>query len=160
MSSQQRVSPDQKMRPEYVDNLVASDLVGGMYDEDDLPQPILDLLHKDFPLANIRGDDREHFRLLADNIKILVQELFAPEGSRMTGVVGQALLEDPSYDGRSLSRQERVRLQTVLLDHYARSSRGVGGWQQDKLSETINTSRVEDARETEESPTIFGGLFA
>jgi hypothetical protein len=77
----------------------------------------------------------------------------------MTGVVGQALLEDPSYDGRSLSRQERVRLQTVLLDHYARSSRGVGGWQQDKLSETINTSRVEDAREQDDNPTIFGGLF-
>jgi len=52
-----------------------------------------------------------------------------------------------------------VRLQTVLLDHYARSSRGVGGWQQDKLSETINTSRVEDTREQEDNPTIFGGLF-
>ena len=111
MSSQQRVSPDQKMRPEYVDNLVASDLVDGMYDEDDLPQPILDLLHKDFPLANIRGDDREHFRLLADNIKILVQELFAPEGSRMTGVVGQALLEDPVLDRLpTAGRLVRLRL--------------------------------------------------
>jgi hypothetical protein len=154
MSQQQPQLPAERMRPEYVDAIVDSDL-----QDDTLPEAILDLLNKDFPLSNIRSGDREYFRILADNIKMYTKELYAPEESRMTGTVGQALLEDPSSRIKSLSRQERVRIETVLMDHFARSSRGVRGWQQDKLSETINTSRVEDNREKDSEGTIFGGLF-
>jgi len=154
MSQQQPQLPAERMRPEYVDAIVDSDL-----QDDTLPEAILDLLNKDFPLSNIRSGDREYFRILADNIKMYTKELYAPEASRMTGTVGQALLEDPSSRIKSLSRQERVRIETVLMDHFARSSRGVRGWQQDKLSETINTSRVEDNREKDSEGTIFGGLF-
>jgi len=154
MSQQPQQLAPERMRPEYVDAIVDTDL-----EDNTLPEPILDLLNKDFPLANIRAGDREYFRVLADNIKMYARELYAPPESRMTGTVGQALLEDPSARIKSLTREERVRIETVLMDHFARSSRGVGGWQQDKLSETINTSRVEDNRDKDNEGTIFGGLF-
>ena len=68
-------------------------------------------------------------------------------------------MEDPDFDRRSLTDDQRLRLQTALLDHFTRSSRGLGGWQQDKLSETINTNRVEDNREKNESKGGLTGLF-
>jgi len=63
MSQQQPQLPAERMRPEYVDAIVDSDL-----QDDTLPEAILDLLNKDFPLSNIRSGDREYFRILADNI--------------------------------------------------------------------------------------------
>ena len=154
MSQQQPQLPAERMRPEYVDAIVDSDL-----QDDTLPEAILDLLNKDFPLSNIRSGDREYFRILADNIKMYTKELYAPEESRMTGTVGQALLEDPSSRIKSLSRQERVRIETVLMDHFARSSRGVRGWQQDKLSETINTRGLKTTVKKTVKAPYLGGYF-
>jgi len=153
MSAEPRAVP-QNARPEYVERLTEA----GLADET-LPKPIADLLDRDFPLSNIERSDREYFRLKAENIRIYTSELFPPRESIFQGLTGAALMEDPEFDRACLTDDQRLRLQTALLDHFTRSSRGLGGWQQDKLSETINTNRVEDNRTEEDSKGGLTGLF-
>jgi hypothetical protein len=141
-------------RPEYVESLTSADMV-----DESLPKPIADLLDRDYPLANIKRSDREYARLLAENVRIYTSELFPPRESIYQGLTGAALMEDPEFDRVALTDDQKLRLQTALLDHFIRSSRGLNGWQQDKLSETINTNRVEDNREKDESRGGLSGLF-
>jgi len=154
MSADSRAYARDNPRPEYVERLTDAGI-----DDETLPKPIADLLDRDFPLSNIKGSDREYFRLKAENIRIYTEELFPPRDSIFQGLTGAALMEDPEFDREALSDDQRLRLQTALLDHFTRSSRGLGGWQQDKLSETINTNRVEDNRTEEDSKGGLTGLF-
>ncbi|MDR9397413.1 hypothetical protein, partial [Pontimonas sp.] len=57
------------------------------------------------------------------------------------------------------SKQELadVNREIALMGHFARSSRSVDGWQQDKFGESIQTNRVEDNRKEEEPQS--GGLL-
>lgn len=135
-----------------------ADLLNSEVDDGRLPPEIKDLLSSDYPLANLTSADREYFRLLSDNISLFMQENHPPQNSYAQGDLGAALYDDPTYSRESLKNEEVVRVETGLLTHFARSSRGVDGWQQDKNSETIQTSRVEDNRETEQQSGI-GGLF-
>jgi len=153
MSAASPPSPPDRNR-EYVLDLLQTEI-----DDGTLPPAIRDLLANDYALANIDGGDREYFRLLADNIAMYSMETSPPEGSWADGELGAALYDDPNYSTKPLNQHTRIRLSTALMDHFARSSRGVSGWQQDKFSETIQTSRLEDNSEPEESNTIFGGLF-
>ncbi|WP_182013503.1 hypothetical protein [Haloquadratum walsbyi] len=136
---------------EYLENLLESEVNDGR-----LPAEIEDLLSSDYPLANLTSADREYFRLLSDNISIFMRENHPPRESFAQGDLGAA--DDPSYQRESIENEEVVRIETGLLTHFARSSRGVDGWQQDKNSETIQTSRVEDNREREKQGGV-GGLF-
>jgi len=126
--------------------------------DEKLPTGIKNLLSKDYPLANIRRSDREYFRLLSENIAHYVREQFPPEGSLVQGDLGAALLEDPEYETVAKTNAEINQIETVLMDSFARTSRGEGGWQQEKFTENIQTRRVEDERE-EDSGGIFSGVF-
>lgn len=126
---------------------------------DELPTPVRNLLAKDFPLANIRRADREYFRLLSENIALYVAEQFPPEDSLVQGDLGAALLEDPEYRTEALSDRHKNEIETLLMTSFARTSRGEGGWQQDKLAENIQTRRVEDNRVPEDDSSFIGGLF-
>lgn len=150
MSGRQTQNPISK---EYLENLLESEVNDGK-----LRPEIEDLLSSDYPLANLTSADREYFRLLSDNISIFMQENQPPRESYAQGDLGAALYDDPSYARESIENEEVVRIETGLLTHFARSSRGVDGWQQDKNSETIQTSRVEDNREQEKQGGV-GGLF-
>jgi hypothetical protein len=138
---------------EFLEDVVESGI------NEELPQPVRNLLSKDFPLANIRRQDRKYFRLLSENIALYVAEQFPPEDSLLQGDLGAALLEEPEYAMRSLNQQTRNEIETLLMTAFARTSRGEGGWQQDKLSENIQTKRVEDGRVEESDGGIIGGLF-
>jgi hypothetical protein len=154
MSQQQ--PPGNNPRPEYVDSLTESGVADGT-----LPKPMEDLLDRDFPLSNIKSGDREFFRLKAENIRLYLEELYPPRESIFTGIVGAALMEDPGYGKKPMGEEERLRLETAAMDHFTLSSRGLGGWQQDKLSETISTNRVEDNRTKEEDKQGgLSGLFS
>jgi hypothetical protein len=139
---------------EYLDDLLDSEV-----DDGKLPPEIEDLLSSDYPLANLTSADREYFRLLSDNIAIFMKENHPPRQSLAHGDLGAALYDDPEYEREPITNEAMVRVETGLLTHFARSSRGVDGWQQDKNSETIQTSRVEDNRERE-SESGVGGLFS
>jgi len=120
-----------------------------------LPSEVRGLLAKDFPLSNIDRNDREYFRLLAENIVLYMRERYPPEESVMQGDVGAALLGDPSYSKEALSQRKINEVERDLLVMFSRTARGKDGWQQDKLSESIETRRVEDNRESdEESKTL------
>ena len=126
----------------------------------EMPDAVADMLEKDSPLANLRRADREYFRLLADNVSMYTRERFPPKGSLIQGDVGACLLEDPDYDTEALDEQQRNRIETAILAHFARSSRGVAGWQQDKLNESVQTKRVEDARGVEDQSTEKRGILS
>jgi hypothetical protein len=150
-SSPARSSSSSSRREEYVDTVVGHDI------DDKLATPIKNLLANDYPLANLERVDREYFRLLADNIALYLKEQYPPEDSVVQGDVGAALLEDPSYRKTALSQQKRHEIETVLMTMFARTGRGVGGWQQDKLSENIETQRIEDDRRDEQDEQGWAG---
>jgi hypothetical protein len=113
---------------------------------DPLPKSVNDLLTQDYPLANLTSADRKFFRLMADNIKIFAREQYPAQDSFQQGALGATLMDDPTMEIEPLSDISRTKIESALLDHFARTSRGVGGWQQDKFSESIQTNRVEDNR--------------
>jgi hypothetical protein len=149
--SQQDPQQNPLATEEFIDQLLQSDVKHeGMKDSID------DLLAGDYALANMTSADREYFRLLAENISIYARERMPQEESWVQGSLGAALLDDPDFKKTAVDESERIRFETALMDHFARSSRGVSGWQQDKLTETIQTNRVEDNRNGEDDT---GGLF-
>lgn len=138
---------------EMLDDLVETGI------DDQLPTPLVNLLSKDYPLANIRRSDREYFRLLSENVAMYVKEQYPPENSLLQGDLGAALLEDPEYQFNSLNRRTRNEIETLLMTAFARTSRGEDGWQQEKLSENIQTKRVEDNRIPDDDGGFVSGLF-
>jgi hypothetical protein len=138
---------------QYMDLLLNSEVSDGR-----IPSPLADLLVKDYPLANMRSADREYFRLLADNIGIYTKELYPPDESWAVGSLGAGLYDDPEYNHKPLDDSQQVRFETTLMDHFARTSRGVSGWQQDMLIQNIQTQRMEEARQ-ESDPGMIQGLF-
>jgi hypothetical protein len=137
---------------EYVDHIVEPGV------EDSLPTPVRNLLSKDFPLSNIDRADREYIRLLAENIVLYSREMYPPKESEIQGDRGAALLEDPDYNRHALSERKLNEIESTLIASFARSSRGMGGWQQDKFSESIQTQRLEKD-EQEDSGGLMGGIF-
>lgn len=152
MSSQQKRVQDPRQQRELLEELVDHDI------DDGVPTPVADLLTRDYPLSNIDRTDREYFRLLSENIAIYVRETYPPDDSLVQGDLGAALLEDPEYGLQSMPEQTLNEIETLLMTTFARSSRGIDGWQQDKLSESIDTQRIEDQRQPEEDG-VLGGLF-
>jgi hypothetical protein len=138
---------------EYLDEILGSDVGNG------LAKPLRDLVGDDFPMANMRRSDREYFRLLSENVSLYTKEQFPPQESLIQGDVGACLMEEPDYDTHALDEGQRNRIETLLMGHFARASRGVDGWQQDKLNESLQTKRVEDNRSPQEESGLIGGLF-
>jgi hypothetical protein len=128
---------------EYIADLLASGIDDKKHP---LPDSIDDLLSQDYPLANLTSADRKYFRLMSANIKIFATERYPTPKSWQSGELGAALLDDPEFEREPLTPVRRTKLESALMDHFARTSRGVGGWQQDKFSESIQTNRVEDNR--------------
>jgi hypothetical protein len=109
-----------------------------------------ELLSRDYALANISSGDRQHFRYKADNIALYSEERKPDSDSFFRGLTGKALTNDPDFDPNDPSELAEVNREIALMGHFARSSRSVEGWQQDKFGESIQTQRVEDARQVEE----------
>lgn len=153
--------------PEYNDNVPSQEYISEIISTStagtEHPQEIADLLSQDYPLANMNSADRKFFRLKADNVKLFASERFPPEESFVQGALGAALLDDPSYDKKALTNEAENRIETALMEHFSRTSRAVGGWQQDKFTENITTNRVEDNRgkpdERQDSGGRLSGLF-
>jgi|AKVG01.1.fsa_nt_gi hypothetical protein len=150
MSERQPADPSR----EYINDLLRTDID----DRDNpLPNSVNDLLANDYPLANLTSADRKFFRLMAENIKIFAKERYPAQNSYQQGVLGAALLDDPTFEREAMSDVSSVKIESALMDHFARTSRGVRGWQQDKFSESIQTNRVEDNRGdgTEQSGSLL-----
>jgi hypothetical protein len=137
----------------------ARDILDTDADGERMAAPMRNLLSKDYPLANIERQDREYFRLLAENIAIYVEEEFPPEDSLVQGQLGQMLLEDASFESSALTPREKTEYQTILMASSARTSRGLGGWQQEEFSKSTNVRRVEDNRGQDPGTGLIGGLF-
>jgi hypothetical protein len=115
-----------------------------------------ELLSRDYALGNLSSGDRQYFRYKADNIALFSEERLPDQESFFNGLTGVALMNDPDFTVNDQSELADVNREIALMGHYARSSRSVDGWQQDKFGESIQTQRVEDNREKEEER---GGLF-
>jgi len=155
-NGQQRIRRDtgvENEKSEYIDEIVEPGV------DDKLPAPVKNLLSKDFPLSKIDRSDREYIRLLAENIVLYTREMYPPDRSLIQGDTGAALLEDPDYNRYALSERKRNEIESVLIATFARTSRGEGGWQQDKFSENIQTQRREDETADEEGGSLIGGFF-
>ena len=134
---------------EYVNDILDTD-VGAVSTE------MRELLSRDYALANLSSADREHFRYKADNIALFAEERLPDTDSWFTGMTGYALTNDPDFQADDVTELAEVNREIALMSHFARSSRSVGGWQQDKFGESIQTQRVEDNRQQEEDK---GGMF-
>jgi hypothetical protein len=132
------------------DNEMVETIIQTGITTEELPEEVENLLAKDLPLTNIDKGDREYIRLLAENIALYAKEKRPPQESNVVGDVGAALLEEPDYANSPFSEKQLNNIESSLITLFTRASRGKGGWQQDKISEEIQTRRVEDAREEEE----------
>jgi len=139
---------------EYVRSILSTHI-----EDTRLKQELKDLLSGDYALGNFTSADRQYFRLKADNIGLFVEETHPPAESWGQGLLGAALYDDPEYGMHALEDKSKIRMQTVLMDHFALTSRAVDGWQQEKFSENIQTRRMEDNRDRDEETTL-GGLFS
>jgi hypothetical protein len=143
--NQNQINPSK----EYLNDVLRSE-VG------ELPEEMRELLSRDYALANISSGDRQHFRYKADNIALFSEERKPDEDSFFRGIMGKALTNDPDFDPNDASELADVNREIALMGHFARTSRSVDGWQQDKFGESIQTQRVEDNRQREEEKR--GGL--
>jgi len=154
MPEQQPAVPQQGPSRGYANDILEPDV------DETLPQPLKNLIAKDYPLSNIRSGDREYFRLLSENIALYLEEEFPPEDSLVQGELGAALLEDETYRTQSLTPRKKTEYRSVLMDAFARSSRGVEGWQQEEFSKSTNVRRVEDNRQPDEGGSVIGDIFS
>lgn len=143
---------------QQADNEMVSTIIETGVTTEELPEEVENLLAKDLPLTNIDEGDREYIRLLAENIVLYAKEKRPPKQSNVVGDVGACLLEEPDYQNAPFSQKQLNNIQSSLITLFTRASRGKGGWQQDKITENIETKRVEDAREEEDSGR-FSGWF-
>lgn len=134
---------------EYVNDILSTEV--GVVSEE-----MRELLSRDYALANLSSADRQHFRFKADNIALFSEERLPDQDSFFNGLTGIALMNDPDFTVNDPSELADVNREIALMTHFARSSRSVDGWQQDKFGESIQTQRVEDNREKEEDR---GGMF-
>jgi hypothetical protein len=139
-----RAPPPDMANSELLDDLVETG------QNDQLTTPLRNLLSRDFPLANLRRMDQEYIRLLSDNIALYAEEQFPPAKSMMQGRVGAMYARDPDYNREALSDKKKNEIRSTLITLFTRSSRGIGGWQQDKINEAIQVRRVEDDRQEED----------
>jgi hypothetical protein len=122
-------------------------------------ESVADLLSEDYVLSNIQNADREYARLLARNIVKYCETQHPPLDSHMQGVCRMAMTGDLNDGKTGMSREEKTQLESILLGMFFRVSRSIDGWQQDKLTESIQTRRVEDNRmEADDGP--LGGIFS
>jgi hypothetical protein len=145
-------------RQQTIEQLIKSPTKNSEFD--DLPDPVRALLSEDFPLSNISRQDRKYLRLKAENLAIYVKEQHPPSDSLVQGETGAVLLEDPDYDTTALDAEMKNRIESLNLASFVRNARAVGGWQQDKLNENVQTKRVEDGRVQEEEDGLFSGLLS
>jgi len=122
-------------------------------------ESVADLLSEDYVLSNIKNADREYARLLAKNIVHYVRNQHPPLDSHMQGVSRMAMRGDLQDGKTGLTREQQTQLESVLLGMFFRVSRSIDGWQQDKLTESIQTRRVEDNRQPEDNDGPLGGIF-
>jgi len=145
--------PTKNPSREYVNDLLRTE-VGVVSDE------MRELLSRDYALANLSTADRQHFRYKADNIALYAEERLPDQDSYFRGDTGKALTNDPDFTPDSEQELADVNREIALMGHFARSSRSVDGWQQDKFGESIQTQRVEDNREREEERVgLFRGML-
>lgn len=145
-------------RQQTIEQLIKSTSKGNEFD--DVPDPVRALLSEDFPLSNISRQDRKYLRLKAENLAIYVKEQHPPSDSLVQGDAGAVLLEDPEYDTEALDAEMKNRIESLNLASFVRNARAVGGWQQDKLNESVQTKRVEDGRVSDDDDGLFSGLLS
>ena len=78
----------------------------------------------------------------------------------MQGVARMAMTADMTDGKTGLTREQQTQLESVLLGMFFRVSRSIDGWQQDKLTESIQTRRLEDSRQPEDGEGPLGGIFS
>ncbi len=117
---------------------------------------VTDLLDKEFALANIDRNDRRYARLMSENVILLLEEQYPPSSSQLQDTKRAAYLGDASETKDALGEDTKTQLRTLLLAAFFRSSRSVDGWQQEKLSENIQTQRLEERTDQADD----GGLFS
>jgi len=119
-----------------------------------------ELLSRDYALANLNSADRQHFRYKADNVALFDEERLPDGDSFFRGNLGKALTNDRRFDVEDGNELAELNREIALMGHFARSSRSLEGWQQDKFGESIQTQRVEDNREREEDKSgLLGGML-
>jgi|SRR6056297_1045969 len=127
----------------------------------DHAEAVRDLLSQDFLLSNLREKNIRYIRLLAENVALYASCDLPPAESALKGPAAAALLSDPeAADLKPMTPKERDRVESVMLAFFARVSRSVDGWQQDKLSEQIITQRQEALEEDDSSGSRLGALFS
>jgi hypothetical protein len=122
-------------------------------------ESVADLLSEDYVLSNIGNADREYARLLARNIVKYAESEHPPLDSHMQGVSRMALSGNMQDGKTGMSHDQQTKLESILLGMFFRVSRSIDGWQQDKLTESIQTRRVEDNRQPDGDGAL-GGIFS
>lgn len=124
--------------------------------DSDVPE-LQTLVSRDFGLANMSKAGRRWLRYHSDNIDLFSEEGYPDHESYVSGLLGNALLQDPEFTDQDPQHAQEVKRDLALMAHHAMTSRSLEGWQQDKFGESIQTNRVEDNRREEEPQS--GGLL-
>jgi hypothetical protein len=162
MSAKQQKQQKQQQQDNSLQQLSKDEVIEQLGDtgiDEPTQNSIADLLSEDYVFANIKTTDREYARLLAKNIVHLSKCRHPPEDSHVSGAARAVLRGDIDDEIEPMDKCDKNQIESLLLGMFFRTSRSVGGWQQDKLSEQIQTRRVEDNRGAE-SDGPLGGIFS
>lgn len=111
-------------------------------------------LSRDLPLANLTNAEAHEIKWRMEYIYLRVRAMHPAEGSLWTGEFVQKASGGSAWALKPLSQPELEEIRSLIEQIYARATRGRGGFQWEKLNESISVARTEDGGDDS-----GGGLF-
>lgn len=125
--------------------------------DEHVAEPISNLLSRDFILGYAEDAEVHELRWLARNVVDMVFCEFPPDRSVVQAEYRRVLLRDQEEGRSALSGLQKLKIEETVLAFLMRITRSRGGYQQDKLADTVQHNIVEQKRD---DGRRLGGLFS
>lgn len=125
----------------YLKEITNHSLQEGTYEH------LASLLSPNFVLSQLEREESTELKWLTRAITQIIYSFHPPEDSYMTGDYRAFIRDDPDDSLEPLTAREKLTIQQTTMTVIARMKRSEGGWQQDKMNESITRSEVSTDRE-------------
>ena len=135
--------PNDDVNPDYVEQMLRSDLDRGTVDM------LENLLSPDWVLSKMSDAEIHEMRWLARTMSDEVDSMHPPEDSIWTGEIRQYAADDERQNLTPLNNAERLTIFEFVQGFIARVARSKEGFQQENFKKQIRKSEREDKTESE-----------
>jgi len=136
-------APNDDVNPDYVEQMLRSDLDRGTVDM------LENLLSPDWVLSKMSDAEIHEMRWLARTMSDEVDSMHPPEDSIWTGEIRQYAADDERQKLTPLNNAERLTIFEFVQGFIARVARSKEGFQQENFKKQIRKSEREDKTESE-----------